>query len=65
FFDYPTAWSALLILLIETFATLSIAVTLVIAYLSGQPSNWIDTTTNKHHKRLSGVQTEKEQDHAD
>ncbi|MGD8784342.1 MAG: DUF4040 domain-containing protein, partial [Thioalkalispiraceae bacterium] len=48
FFDYPTAWSALLILLIETFATLSIAVTLVIAYLSGQPSNWIDTTTNKH-----------------
>jgi hypothetical protein len=65
FFNYPTAWSAQLILLIESFATLSIAVTLVIAYLSGQPGDWMHTATTRNNKPLNGVEAAQEQDHAD
>ena len=63
FFDYPTTWAASLILLIETFATLSIAVTLVIAYLSGQPNHWIRTQATKQSVHLDAAPIIKEQDH--
>ncbi len=40
FLDYPPAWAGVLILLIESAATLSIAAALVLAYLGGQPHGW-------------------------
>lgn len=40
FLRYPQAWSGLLILLIETAATLSIAAALVLAYRGGRPADW-------------------------
>lgn len=40
FLQYPKGWSAVLILLIETGATLAIAATLALAYSGGRPANW-------------------------
>ncbi len=40
FLDYPPAWAGGLILLIETAATLSIAATLLLAFLGGAPEHW-------------------------
>lgn len=40
FLAYPDGWAGSLILLIETFATLAIAVTLVLVYLGGTPGHW-------------------------
>ncbi len=50
FFDYPNAWAGQLILLIESFATLSVAVTLVIAYLSGEPEHWLQNNNFHFNK---------------
>jgi multisubunit Na+/H+ antiporter MnhB subunit len=38
--QYPADWASTLILLIEVFATLSIAASLVLVYLGGQPDAW-------------------------
>ena len=51
YFDYPEAWAGSLILLIEVMATISIAATLVVAYLCGQPAYWFD----QKHKDASHV----------
>lgn len=40
FLAYPDRWAGLLILLIESFATLAIAATLVLVYLGGEPVRW-------------------------
>jgi multisubunit Na+/H+ antiporter MnhB subunit len=40
FLAYPAGWAGALILLIESFATLAIAVTLVLVYLGGAPAHW-------------------------
>ncbi len=40
FLAYPPAWSGVLILAIETAATLAIATTLVLAYIGGLPRSW-------------------------
>jgi multisubunit Na+/H+ antiporter MnhB subunit len=40
FLQYPRAWASLLIVLIESAATLSIAATLALAYLGGRPVGW-------------------------
>ncbi len=40
FLQYPDGWSAVLIVLIESAATLAIAVTLALAYVGGRPSAW-------------------------
>ena len=47
FLEYPRGWAGALILVIETAAMLSIAVTLALAYLGGRPTAWdheIDTS---------------------
>ena len=43
FLQYPLEWAGVLILLIETAATLSIAVALALAYLGGRPTGWVAT----------------------
>jgi len=50
YFDYPESWAGSLILLIESMATISIAATLVVAYLCGQPDTWFggQQKENKH-----------------
>jgi multisubunit Na+/H+ antiporter MnhB subunit len=40
FLQYPPGWAGALILLIETAATLSIAVALALAYIGGRPKGW-------------------------
>jgi multisubunit Na+/H+ antiporter MnhB subunit len=40
FLQYPEGWAGMLIVLIEGAATLSIAVTLALAYIGGRPSGW-------------------------
>ncbi len=40
FLQYPKGWAGTLILLIESVATLAIAVTLALAYLGGRPPGW-------------------------
>lgn len=40
FLQYPKGWSGVLILAIESAATLSIAVTLALAYIGGRPTGW-------------------------
>jgi multisubunit Na+/H+ antiporter MnhB subunit len=47
FLAYPTGWAGSLILLIEIFATLAIAVTLVLVYLGGTPEHWSDAETRE------------------
>jgi multisubunit Na+/H+ antiporter MnhB subunit len=42
FLDYPPAWAGGLILAIEGAATLGIAVTLVLAFLGGEPAAWLN-----------------------
>ncbi len=41
FLGYPVAWAGSLILAIESAATLGIAVTLVLAFLGGEPETWM------------------------
>jgi multisubunit Na+/H+ antiporter MnhB subunit len=41
FLQYPPGWAGTLILAIETAATLGIAVTLVLAFLGGEPASWM------------------------
>lgn len=53
FLDYPTAWAGGLILIIETAAMLSIAITLVIAYLCGEPEQWISTTQPSEEQKTT------------
>ena len=38
--QYPVGWAGKLILLIESFASVSIATTLLLVYLGGQPASW-------------------------
>jgi multisubunit Na+/H+ antiporter MnhB subunit len=45
FLQYPAGWAGLLILLIESAATLSIALSLGLAYLGGSPSGWDDRSS--------------------
>lgn len=45
FLAYPSSWAGALILLIESFATLAIAATLILAYLGGLPDQWHVTTS--------------------
>jgi len=40
FLDFPSQWSGTLILFIESFATLSISIILLIAFQSGEPQEW-------------------------
>jgi multisubunit Na+/H+ antiporter MnhB subunit len=40
FLQYPAGWAGKLILLIESFATVSIAATLLLVYLGGRPASW-------------------------
>lgn len=47
FLSYPTGWAGVLILLIESFATLAIAVTLILAYLGGQPEHWLSAAAKR------------------
>jgi multisubunit Na+/H+ antiporter MnhB subunit len=42
FLQYPEGWEGILILLIESAATLSIALSLGLAYLGGHPEGWND-----------------------
>lgn len=51
FLGYPIAWSGGLILAIETAATLGIAITLIIAFLGGEPDQW----TRKPEPRSAGT----------
>ena len=51
--QYPAGWSGVLILLIETAATLAIATTLAMAYIGGRPVGWgpeAPTTKTVHNE---------------
>jgi len=48
FLDYPPAWAGGLILVIESAATLAIAVTLVLAFLGGEPATWLSQAEQTH-----------------
>jgi multisubunit Na+/H+ antiporter MnhB subunit len=50
FLAYRTGNAGILILLIETLATLSIAATLVLVYLGGEPANWRDEPSGEGWK---------------
>jgi multisubunit Na+/H+ antiporter MnhB subunit len=45
FLEYPRAWSGVLILLIESAATLAIATTLALTYYGGRPTVWDEVLT--------------------
>jgi len=51
FLEYPRAWSGVIILLIESFATLAIAATLALAYIGGRPSGWDASSTGRTTER--------------
>lgn len=46
--QFPTDWAGALILTIEVFATLSIAASLLLAYLSGAPESWWVKKEHRH-----------------
>jgi multisubunit Na+/H+ antiporter MnhB subunit len=46
--QYPAGWASILILLIEVFATLSIAASLLLVYLGGQPAAWVSDKERGH-----------------
>jgi multisubunit Na+/H+ antiporter MnhB subunit len=46
--QYPTDWAGTLILLIEVFATLSIAASLLLVYRGGQPAAWAPDRERGH-----------------
>jgi len=50
FLGYPPAWAGALILLIETAAMLSIAATLLLAFVGGQPEPRVVTATAKRQR---------------
>lgn len=45
FLDYPSEWAGTLILLIESFATLTIALLLLIAFQAGKPDRWEESSS--------------------
>ncbi len=51
FLEYPRALAGMLILLIESAATLSIAATLTLAYIGGRPASWDDTPSSLSAER--------------
>ena len=54
FLGYPPAWAGSLILLIETAAMLSIAATLLLAFLGGQPeSTGVKAAANRQREEIS------------
>lgn len=46
FLEYPRIWSGVLILLIESTATLAIATALALAYVGGRPPDWDDAPSS-------------------
>ncbi|MDJ0880100.1 MAG: DUF4040 domain-containing protein [Gammaproteobacteria bacterium] len=52
FLGYSSSWSGILILVIETAATFSIASALAIAYMGGRPDGWetFETSTSSGHQ---------------
>ncbi len=48
FLDYPVSWAGGLILIIESAATLSIATTLILAFLCGMPGWWTVDPVTRH-----------------
>jgi len=48
FLQYPSDWAGSLILLIEIFATLSIAASLLLVYLGGYPNAWMEDKESQH-----------------
>jgi multisubunit Na+/H+ antiporter MnhB subunit len=54
FLGYPPAWAGTLILMIETTAMLSIAATLLLAFLGGEPeSRGVKAAANRHCEEIS------------
>jgi hypothetical protein len=54
FLGYPPAWAGALILMIETAAMLSIATTLVLAFVGGRPaSTGVNATANRQSEEIS------------
>jgi len=54
FLDYPPAWAGALILMIETAAMLSIAATLLLAFVGGQPRSMpARAVANQQHEEMS------------
>ena len=51
FLEYPRAWSGVLILLIESAATLASAAALALAYLGGRPAGWDDALAKSSAER--------------
>jgi multisubunit Na+/H+ antiporter MnhB subunit len=54
FLDYPETWAGTLILLIETAATLGIAVTLVLAFMGGEPVTWTRSQPSMQARKQRG-----------
>ncbi len=54
FLDYSEDWAGLLILVIETAATLSIAAALTLAYTGGRPQGWEPLPANSNHSNSAG-----------
>jgi multisubunit Na+/H+ antiporter MnhB subunit len=50
FLAYPAGWAGGLILMIEGFATLAIAATLILAYLGGKPDHWHEAAARSTKK---------------
>lgn len=53
FLQYPEAWSGVLILLVESAATLSIAAALALAYRGGRPDDWMPPIGNSTGREVS------------
>ncbi|MCP5080633.1 MAG: hypothetical protein GY948_02935, partial [Alphaproteobacteria bacterium] len=58
FLGYPLAWAGSLILAIETAATLGIAVTLIIAFMCGEPEGWPEEQAQQETPRVDRLQAE-------
>ncbi len=58
FLGYPVAWAGSLILAIETAATLGIAVTLIIAFMCGEPEGWPEEQAEQETPRVDKLQAE-------
>ena len=52
FLGYPVAWAGTIILAIETAATLGIAVTLIIAFMCGEPEGWPEERVEQETPRI-------------
>lgn len=58
FMSYPAGWAGGLILAIEIAATLGIAVTLILAFLGGEPKSWLPVPTSDASDPASDHSTE-------